>query len=115
MKRLAMSGFRKCLIALMCAPLLSGAALAQKPAAKAVESQPRSCGNLGQDNRPNACARLVDGSWVIQRSKCTKLANGKYRYTHCSGVTLDMDGGDQCCEESDECPGSFYVARCLGR
>lgn len=115
-----MSGIHKGLLALCCALCLAGAVAAQatapaRAARKADQPQPKSCGNLDKDNRPNACARLVDGSWVMFRSKCTKLAEGKFRYTHCSGSTMDMNGADQCCLQSDECPGSLYVGRCLGR
>lgn len=77
------------------------------------------CGDQGKDNRANMCMVLVDKTWVRQWSKCTKLANGDFKYMHCSGSTKIVPmsqagkGAHLCCMESRHCKGAFYVGTCL--
>lgn len=71
------------------------------------------CGNLGEDNRPNKCQKKVGGTYVQSSSKCRKISDGVYEYEHCAGVKKTYSGAKLCCVESNECKGAFYVAECL--
>lgn len=75
----------------------------------------QTCGDLGTDNRPNWCAR-PDGSGGLDqgKSKCRKIDDTHFEYTHCSGSTKIYDTfSSPCCAESSECPGAFYIAECV--
>lgn len=86
---------------------------------KAGTAQPQSCGNQDSEDRPNACAVLVDGTWVLNRSQCMPLSNGDFLYTHCNGSTrvehkeAASEGTHLCCLHDNSCPGSAYVGECL--
>lgn len=79
-----------------------------------VKAQDQSCGDQGVDNRPNICRVLINNTWVTRASKCTKISEGKFRYTHCSGATKAYDWPSGCCVASTSCPGATYIAECLG-
>ncbi|MBR1220679.1 hypothetical protein JQ557_21945 [Bradyrhizobium sp. U87765 SZCCT0131] len=74
----------------------------------------QTCGNQGTDNRPNWCARPNGAGGLVQgKSQCRKISDTQYEYTHCSGSTTVYTGNSQCCTQSTECPGAFYVADCV--
>lgn len=100
-------------ISVFCAVVLVGPSFATND--QPTEPQPPSCGSLDQDNRPNICARLVGGHWAVNPSKCVRLGEGRYRYTHCNGSTQEIQGQGLCCVESRECKGAKYLASCLDR
>jgi hypothetical protein len=82
------------------------------------QSQPQACGDQGKDNRPNSCARLIEGVWVLQHSKCSSNGDGTFTYTHCDGQsTMVVKTSPQrthlCCLKSDNCPQSKYVGACM--
>lgn len=82
------------------------------------EPQPKSCGEQGKDNRPNSCASLIGGVWVMQHSKCTPNGNGTFTYTHCDGqstmlIDTSPTGTHLCCSTGTKCREARYVAACL--
>lgn len=72
-------------------------------------AQPRVCGDQSTDNRPNGCSILRDGTWSYQLSKCRRISENVFEYTHCSGTTQLMRGTDWIC--SVGACGGGYVAR----
>jgi len=84
-------------------------------------AQPPSCGDQDLDDRPNACAVLVAGTWVLKKSQCAPLPNGDFLYTHCNGTTqiqyktTASKGSRLCCLHDSSCPGSSYVGVCLDK
>ena len=75
---------------------------------------PQFCGDQGTDNRPNWCQIKKDGTWVQTKSTCEKISDTTYLYTSCGGVQSRQTGTDQCCKESPDCPGAYYVQTCVG-
>ncbi len=75
----------------------------------------QTCGDLGTDNRPNWCARPNgSGGLTLGKSQCERLSDTQFRYTHCSGTPQrTYSGANQCCTQSTQCRGAFYVATCL--
>ncbi len=74
----------------------------------------QTCGDLGTDNRPNWCARPNGQGGLVQgKSECRKISDTQYEYTHCSGSKQIYTGTSQCCVQSQQCPGAFYVADCV--
>ena len=115
-------------LAMLALCLGSGAAHAESAQIKALISQadkkpdqpqPPPCGDQGTDNRPNSCARLIGGVWVLRHSKCTPNGDGTFTYTHCNGApTLQVEsasgaGTHLCCQKSEQCPDARYIGSCL--
>ena len=74
----------------------------------------QTCGDLGTDNRPNWCARPNGAGGLVQgKSECRKISDTQFEYTHCSGSKQTYTGDLQCCVESTQCPGAFYIAICV--
>jgi hypothetical protein len=74
----------------------------------------QTCGDQGTDNRPNWCARPDGTGGLVQgKSECRKVSDTQFEYTHCSGSKKTYTGSSQCCAQSSQCPGAFYVAECV--
>jgi hypothetical protein len=74
----------------------------------------RTCGDLGDDNKANWCARPNGNGGLTQgKSECRRISDTQFEYTHCSGSKKTYtDIIAPCCIQSSECPGAFYIAEC---
>ena len=90
--------------------MLCVSTLSQSQEGKPKVPEPRPCGDQGKDNRPNICARLVDGTWFERKSTCTRVGS-KLIYTHCNGVDkMEFDAATHLCTQGRQCPGAYSAS-----